>query len=506
MSFEAYKQSYTDIKELFAQPDEWINKTVITCGWVKTFRASSKDLAFVSLKDGSCLQHLQIIFNKKSLPDNQKSDFDDLFLKGNTGMSLKVTGQIVKSPGKKQTIEMQALTCQILGEIMDPSTYPISKNELSMDFLRTVPHLRCRTDTFASIMRIKSVLRLAISEYFDSLNFHEVQVPCITDNECESGANPFTVTTMFDNDINKIPLKDDNKTVDFSQDFFKKHCYLTVSGQLHLESLILGGLSKAFCITTAFRGEESTGPRHLAEFWMLELEFAHCLLEDNMKVNEGCIKYCLKKVLEKCMPELEFFQHKFKPKLIETLEKYANVPFIVSSHQECVKMMLDDIENGKVKINPDKIPDGDLYTFREAPGYADDLSKDHERYITEVLFNNMPVFVRFFPAKIKSFYMPKIDVGAEVEHVDGFDMLMPEIGEVIGGSQRESNYEKLLGRMKEMGVNPDSLEYYLNLRKWGTVEHGGSGIGIDRLLLVICGIFNIKDMIPFPRAFEMCQY
>jgi asparaginyl-tRNA synthetase len=506
MSFEGYKQSYTDIKDLFSNADTWTGQVTTVCGWVKTFRGSSKDLAFVSLKDGSCLQHLQIIFSKKSLPDDQKGHFDDLFSKGNTGMSLKVVGKIVKSPGKGQTIEMQAITCSILGEVSDPNTYPISKNELSMDFLRTVPHLRGRTDTFSSIMRVKSVLRLAISEYFDSLNFHEVQVPCITDNECESGANPFTVTTMFDNDITKIPLKEDNNTVDFSKDFFKKHCYLTVSGQLHLEALVLGGLSKAFCITTAFRGEESTGPRHLAEFWMLELEFSHCTLEDNMKVNEGCIKHCLKRILEKCMPELEFFQTKFKPKLVETLERYATVPFIISSHQECVKMMLDDIESGKVKINPEKIPDGDLFTFREAPGYTDDLSKDHERYITEVLFSAMPVFVRFFPAKIKSFYMPKVDEGAEVEHVDGFDMLMPEIGEVVGGSQRESNYDKLLGRMKEMGVNPDGLEYYLNLRKWGTVEHGGSGIGIDRLLLVICGIFNIKDMIPFPRAFEMCHF
>ncbi|QKF93630.1 asparaginyl-tRNA synthetase class IIb [Fadolivirus algeromassiliense] len=510
MAFEGYKQSYTDIKELYEHPDKWIGMVTTVCGWIQYYRSSGgkgKNNGFVKMKDGSCLHHFQVIFSEKSLPEDKKGYFDELFAKAKTGVSLKVTGLVVKSPAKGQPIEMQAHEYQVLGDVMEAETYPISKNELTMEFLRTMPHLRPRTDTFSSIMRVKSCLKLAAAEYFDSLGFHEVQVPCITDNECESGANPFTVTTILsDHKISSIPVQSDKQSIDFSKDFFKKPCYLTVSGQLHLESLVLGGLSKAFCWTTAFRAEPSTGPRHLGEFWMLELEFCFGKLEDNMRVNEGCIKHCLKKVLERCRPELEFLQSKFKPGLIETLEKYATKQFAVSTHQECVKMMLDDIASGKVKIDPEKKPDGDLFTFKEAPGYADDLSKDHERYITEVLYGGMPVFCRYFPAKIKAFYMPKIDEGAEIEHVDGFDMLMPEIGEVIGGSQRETDYNKLLSRMKEMGVKPESLEFYLDLRKYGTVPHGGSGIGIDRLLMLCTGVFNIRDMVPFPRAFEMCYY
>jgi asparaginyl-tRNA synthetase len=224
-----------------------------------------------------------------------------------------------------------------------------------------------------------------------------------------------------------------------------------------------------------------------------------------MRVNEGCIKHALKKVLERCYKELEFLQ-KYKPGLIDTIKKYISQPFVISSHAECVKMMLADIQSGKVKIDPEKTPDSDLFVFKEAPEYADDLSKDHERYITEVLFGGMPVFVRFFPAPIKSFYMPKVDLGAEVEHVDGFDLLFPEIGEVVGGSQRESDYDKLLDRMKEMGVGQEGLQYYLDLRKYGTCPHGGSGVGMDRLMMICTGIFNIRDMIPFPRAYEHCHF
>lgn len=503
MQFEGYKQLHTDIKDLFINSGKWIDQITTVKGWVQFCRSSGgkgKNILFVKLKDGSYMEHLQIIFSEKDLSSDKQGYFDDIYSKAKIGVSLSVTGLIVKSPGKGQTIEMQAHEYVILGDVMNPEKYPISKNEISMDFLRTIPHLRPRTDTHQAILRIKSALKVAVTEYFDQLGFFEVQSPCITDNECESGANPFTVTTLL-GDTNTL---EDGK-IDYTKDFFKKHCYLTVSGQLHLEALV-GGLGKAYCWTTAFRAEPSTGPRHLGEFWMLELEFCFGTLEDNMKVNEGCVKHCLKKVLERCRLELEFLQSKFKPGLIETLEKYRDNIFVVSSHEECVKLMLQDIQDGKVKIDKNKVPDGDLFTFKESPGYEDDLSKDHERYITEVLYKGMPVFVKHFPAKIKSFYMPKIDEGADVEHVDGFDMLVPEIGEVVGGSQRISDYENLITRMDEMKVSRDKLEYYLELRKYGSVPHGGSGIGIDRLLMLCTGIFNIKDMVPFPRAFEMCYF
>ncbi len=503
MSFTDYVQSYTDVKNLYSKPDDFIGLVVTVKGWLKTFRTAggkNKMLGFARLSDGSCIQTLQVIYDVKTLTD------DSIFKKGKTGISIMTTGLIVKSPKTEQPIEMQAHSYQIYGDVTNPETYPISKSEHSMEYLRTVPHLRYRTDTHLSIGKVKSVMRFAMAEYFDKHGFVEVQVPCITDNSCESGANAFTITTLLGGEnISSVPVTKDNN-IDYTQDFFKKHCYLTVSGQLHLEALVLGGLNKAWTMTTAFRAEPSTGPRHLGEFWMLELEFCFGTLEDNMKVNEGCIKHCLTKVLEKCYPELEFLQQKFKPNLIETLKKYTANPFIISSHTECVKLMLDDISSGKVKIDVNKKPDADLYTFKEAPGYADDLSKDHERYITEVLFSGMPVFVRFFPVGIKAFYMPKIDKGADVEHVDGFDLLFPEIGEVVGGSQRESDYDTLLERMIEMGVKPESLDFYLELRKYGTVPHGGSGIGFDRLMMIITGIFNIRDMIPFPRAYEMCYF
>lgn len=457
MQFEDYIQSYTDIKALYSDPENSIGKIFTVKGWIKTFRKSGK-IAFGRLFDGSYFQTLQIIFDGKD-------QFDEIFKRGKTGLAIEVTGLVIKSLGKEQSIEMQARQYQIDGDVANPDTYPIAKSELSMDFLRTVPHLKHRTDTHSSIVKIKSEMRFAMAEYFRLHGFMEVQVPCITDNECESGANPFTVTTIVSNDL--------NTPVDYSKDFFKKHCYLTVSGQLHLEAIVLGGLSKAWTMTTAFRAEPSTGPRHLSEFWMAELEFCFGTLESNMKINEGCIKYCFQKILTECHLELEFLQKKFKSNLISMIKKYATVPFVISTHAECVKMMLDDIDSGKVTIDSNKQPDGNLHIFKEKPDYANDLSKDHERYITEIIYGHMPVFVRFFPAKIKSFYMPKIDVGSDVEHVDGFDLLFPEIGEVVGGSQRETDLDTLIARMKEMGVNPESLDFYLDLRKWGTVPHGG---------------------------------
>lgn len=505
MAFQDYKQSHTDIKYLLTQPDQFIGQVITVKGWIRNFRKSGgkgKHIGFVELYNGTCIGTLQIIYDMKSLADDNKGYFDDLFTRGMRGISLMTTGLIVKSPKSEQPIEMQAQTYEIYGDVIDPETFPITK-DISLDSLRQIPHLKHRTDTHIAITRIKSVMKFGMMEYFNKHGFVEVQVPCITDNQCEGGCDPFRIATFSDN-INSFPTKDGK--IDYSQDFFKKPCFLTVSGQLHLEAIILGGLQKAFTFTTAFRAEKSTGPRHAAEFWIMELEFSFCKLEDNMKVNEGCIKYCLNKILEECGSELEFLQQKFKPNLIEMIKKYSTVPFVISSHAECVKLMLADIESGKVKIDPEKTPDSDLFTFKEVPGYADDLSKDHERYITEVLYGGLPVFVRYFPAPIKSFYMPKIDAGAEVEHVDGFDLLFPEIGEIVGGSQREFDYTKLLDRMKEMGVSPEGLQYYLDLRKYGTCEHGGSGIGMDRLLMVCTGIFNIRDMIPFPRAYEHCYF
>jgi asparaginyl-tRNA synthetase len=498
------------VKRLYEDYDPLLDTQVKVCGWIRMFRISGgkgKQTVFVRLYDGSYIDTIQIIFSVNSLSSEKKDYFDDIISRGKVGMSIEVVGKLVKSPATEQPIEIQAHEYIIRGDVMDPEAFPIQKSYPSQEYLRTVPHLRSRVDYVMALGRIKSALRMAMSLYFASIDFPEVQIPLITDNECESGANPFTVTTLIQSDqIDAIKTGTDGKSsIDYSRDFFKKHSFLTVSGQLHLEAIVLGGMSQAWCMTTAFRAEPSTGPRHLAEFWMAELEFCFSELEDNMRVNEDCIKFCFVYILRHCKRDLEFFE-KGKPGLIATLKKYATTPFIISSHEECVRLMLEDIKTGKVKIDPSKTPDGDLYMFREAPGYEDDLSKDHERYITEALYGGMPVFVRFFPAKIKSFYMPKIDKGRAIEHIDGFDLLFPEIGEIVGGSQRETDYHTLIERMKEMGVKPESLEFYSDLRKYGSVSHGGSGIGFDRLMMVCTGIFSAKEMIPFPRAYGLSYF
>jgi asparaginyl-tRNA synthetase len=502
-----YTQRHVDITKLYGKPDDWIDKIITVCGWVQFSRSSGgkgKNIHFIRLSDGTCAETLQIIYDSKSLPQDKLDYFDDLFKRAKTGMSLTTTGLIVKSPAKGQPIEMQAHKYKIFGDVMDPETYPMAKGEQSLEFMRTIQHLRIRSDTFKCVNRIKSVMKLAVGEYFDKLGFVEVQIPLITDNECESGANPFTVTTLMSDSIQKVPVQGDK--IDYSQDFFKKRCYLTVSAQLHLECLILGGFQKAYCLTTAFRAEPSLSPLHAGEFWMLELEFCFGTIQDNIQVNEGCIKHCVQKVLEKCHRDLEFLQQKYKPGLIETLKRYVAVPFIVTTHEECIGKMLDDIKSGKAKINPNKKPEDGLMVFKEIPEFDGDLSKDHEKYITQVLYDHIPVFVQMYPAAIKSFYMPKINKGAAIERVDNFDMLMPEIGEVVGGSQRETDYDELKSRMLESGINPETLQFYLDLRKYGTTPHTGSGIGIDRLLLAVTGLTNIRDMIPFPRAYELCQF
>lgn len=478
-----YVQSHVDISDLYCG-SSWVGKHIIVKGWIKSFR-KGKSTGFIELSDGTCLGTLQVVVNKDD-------KFDDLFKIAKTSMSLMLAGTIVKSTGKEQEVELQAESYEIYGDVTDPDTYPISKSQHGLEYLRSVPHLRYRTDTHSSIGRIKSTVRFAMAEYFHKHKFVEVQVPCITDNECESGANPFTVTTVKDQD--------------YTQDFFKKHCYLTVSGQLHLEAIVLGGLQKAWTMTTAFRAEPSTSPLHMAEFWMAELEFCFGTLQDNMSVNEGCIKHVIDKVMTDCHSELKFLQTKFNKDLIVTLERYKITPFPRTTHDECVKQMLLDIESGKVTINQNKRADEGLYVFKEIPSYDDDLSKDHEKYITGVIFQGLPVFVCHYPSKIKAFYMPKINKGADIERVDNFDMLMPDIGEVVGGSMRETDYEELISRMKESNINPETLQFYLDLRKYGTVPHGGSGIGFDRLMLALTGMTNIRDMVPFPRAYELCYF
>ena len=486
------------IKDILVKQTTLIESGEQLCvqGWVKTFRSAgsknkSNRLGFMKISDGSCIDHLQVVFSESDL-----ANFDDL-VKAKTGACVKVFGKLISSPAKGQTCELAATSFEVVGEISNPDTYPIAKAELSLEHLRKFPHLRGRTDTLGAVMRIKSALSMDVRKYFESVGFYEVHCPTITDNMCEGGCQTFTCTSLS---------FEPNSITDFSKDFFNKRVYLTVSAQLHLECLIMGSLSKAFTMTRAFRAEASDSKIHTAEIEMLELEATFSTLQENIKVNEECLKYIINGVLTKCRKDLEFLQSKFKPDLIETLERYVINPFAVTTHEECVRLMLEDIASGKVKVDPEKKPEDGLYVFREAPGFSDDLSKDHEKYICSVLNDRIPTFVCNYPAKIKSFYMPKINKGAEIERVDNFDMLMPDIGEVVGGSQRESNYDELIERMVESGINPDTMTFYSDLRKYGTCKHGGSGIGVDRLMLVLTGLNNIRDTTPFFRGYGECMY
>lgn len=440
---------------------------VTVSGWVRTTRAQKKN-SFVEIYDGGP-DHLQ------------------LFIPGHvtykTGASITATGTLVESPGKGQKYELKVTSHQLIGDVCDD--YPIVKTELTMDFLRQLPHLRIRTDTHQAIQRVKSEVMFAITCYFREQKFTQIQPTEITDNLCESGADPFLVVTpASQEDLAKHGF-------DSLCQFFKKKVALTVSSQLHLETMVCGGLSRAWCMSLVFRAEPSRGPLHLAEFSMPEYESCFSTLEENMQVSEGCLKYVFQHVLTHCQTDLQFLAG--ETKLLEMLARYVATPFVRTTHQNVVQMMLDDVANGEV-------------TFDELPTFDGDLTKQHEKYITGTLFDGLPVFVRFFPKKIKSFYMPVIDKGQDVEHVDGFDLLFPEIGEIVGGSQREADYDTLVTRMKECGIDPDTMTFYSDQRKYGTVPHGGAGIGLDRLMMVITGVHNIQDMIPYPRKFEQCKY
>lgn len=490
-------------------------------GWVKTCRSGGgkkNPMAFVELTDGLHRQHLQLVFLREQMTHSSPEEVVHLF---KTGAGISVIGKIIKSPKPGQFVEMQVHSYEVLGPA-DPDTYPLPKVVgMKLDTLRQMLHLRQRAQTFQAITRIKSTLIGAITLFFLEKDFIQVQPTETTDNECEAGADPFTVTTMLsEGRIDDVkPRLDDPSKIDFSLDFYGKRCYLTVSSQLHLEATCMA-LSKVWCMTIAFRGEKSTGPRHLSEFYMPEWELITKHLSDNMAIAEGLLKYCFRMILDKHRLDIEFLQDKYtelddkesqtgtvdKGALIDRLERYVTESFAVTTHEDCVKTMLADIENGKITIDPHKKPDGDIYVFKVAPAFDDDLTKDHERYITEVIFGNMPVFVRYFPKKVKAFYMPVIDEGAKIEHVDGYDLLFPIVGEVVGGSQRETDYEKLIARMHELGMDPDKLKFYTDLRKWGSLPHGGAGLGLDRAMMVVTGILNIRDMIPFPRHYQSCQY
>lgn len=443
---------------------ELLDTDVCVKGWVRT-RRGNKHVQFVALNDGSTIKNIQIVFDMSVFTDEQLRPIT-------TGASLCVTGRLVASMGKGQTCEIQAQTLEVYG-IADPAEYPLQKKGHSLEFLREIAHLRPRTNTFGAILRVRSVLAYAIHRFFNEKGFFYLNTPLITESDCEGAGAMFQVTTL---PLDNPPRTEDGK-VDYSKDFFGKAAALTVSGQLEGE-LGATALGAIYTFGPTFRAENSNTPRHLSEFWMIEPEMAFYEIEDNMDLAEEFIKYCISFALEKAKDDIEFLSQMYDPELVERLRFVVNNKFVRLTYTEGVKILEES---------------GHKFDF---PVYwGADLQSEHERYLVEQHFKR-PVILTDYPKEIKAFYMKQNEDGRTVR---AMDVLFPKIGEIIGGSEREADYEKLLTRINELGIPMKDMWWYLDTRKFGTVPHSGFGLGFERLVLFVTGMANIRDVIAFPR-------
>ena len=457
------------IKDLYEKTLNYENKTVTLEGWVKTVR-DSKTFGFIELNDGSSFKNVQVVFNDK-LPN-----FNDI-VKLTISSSIKVTGTLVITKNAKQPFEIQAEGIEV--ENLCPTEYPLQKKRHSFEYLRTIAHLRPRTNTFSAIFRIRSVAAFAIHEYFQKNGYIYLNSPIITCADCEGSAEMFKLTTL---DLDK-PLPQKDGVTDFSQDLFGKKAFITGSGQLHGETFAQA-FGKIYTFGPTLRSENSNTKTHANEFWMMEPEISFCDLEKLMDIEEDFLKYVVEKVLERCPDELEFCDKFIENGLIEKLHRVLNSSFTRIDHKD----VIDILKKADVQ-----------WEFK--PDYGEDLAKEHEKYITE--YFNGPVFVKNWPKDIKSYYMKLNSDGKTVAAVD---LEVPGAGEIMGGSQREENYDVLLNRMKEMGIDSNELYWYMDLRKYGSVIHSGFGLGFERLLMYITGMQNIRDVIPFPRTPNNCDF
>lgn len=459
----------TTIKDLYRDTEKYIGQEVEISGWVRTVR-DSKTFGFIELNDGSFLNNLQIVFTDKL------SNFADV-CKVTISSTLIVKGTIVKTENAKQPFEMQATSVEIFN--LADSSYPLQKKRHSFEYLRTVAHLRPRTNTFNAIFRIRSVAAFAIHEYFQKNGYVYLNSPIITCADCEGSAEMFKLTTL---DLDKpLPQKDGN--TDFSQDIFGKKAYITGSGQLHGETFSQA-FGKIYTFGPTLRSENSNTKTHANEFWMMEPEISFCDLEELMNIEEDFLKYVVKAVLERCPEEMEFCDKFIENGLIEKLKRVIVSRFTRIDHKEAIDILKKADREWEFK-----------------PEYGEDLAKEHEKYITE--YFNGPVFVKNWPKDIKSYYMKLNPDGKTVAAVD---LEVPGAGEIMGGSQREENYDKLVARMNEMHINTDELYWYLDLRRYGSVIHSGFGLGFERLLMYITGMENIRDVIPYPRTPNNCDF
>ncbi|KSV58065.1 asparagine--tRNA ligase [Acetivibrio ethanolgignens] len=458
------------IRDLYRNKENYIGKTIQVGGWLRSNR-DSKTFGFMILNDGTFFETLQVVYGQDKL-----SNFQEL-TKLNVGSAVIVTGELVATPDAKQPFEIQATEVFIEGP--SSADYPLQKKRHTLEYLRTIAHLRPRTNTYQAVFRIRSLIAYAIHTFFMERNFVYVHTPLITGSDCEGAGEMFRVTTL---DMDSLPKAEDGK-VDFTQDFFGKETNLTVSGQLNGETYAQA-FRNIYTFGPTFRAENSNTTRHAAEFWMIEPEIAFADLKDDMLLAESMLKFVINYVLENAPEEMNFLNQFIDKGLLERLQHVVNSDFGHVTYTEAIELLEKNNDNFDYKVS-----------------WGCDLQTEHERYLTEQIFKK-PVFVTDYPKDIKAFYMKMND---DNRTVAAMDLLVPGIGEIIGGSQREDDYAKLLSRMKELGLKPEDYQFYLDLRKYGSTRHAGFGLGFERCVMYLTGMGNIRDVIPFPRTVNNCD-
>ena len=464
--------SRSKIKDLL---NEAPGKEVLAKGWVRTKRGN-RQVKFIALNDGSTINNIQVV------AETEKFD-EELIKRITTGASLAVRGQLVESIGSGQKVELKAESIEIYGEC-DPMRYPLQKKDTSLEYLRTVAHMRMRTNTFGAILRIRNAMAYAIHTFFQKKGFVYLHTPLITESDCEGAGQMFQVTTL---DLDKPLPRNKKGEIDYSEDFFGKQTSLTVSGQLEGE-LGATAVGEIYTFGPTFRAENSNTPRHLAEFWMVEPEMAFYDIKDNMDLAEEFIKYLVSWALENCIDDIRFLNDKYDEGLIERLRSVIGTEFVRLEYTEGIRILEEAAKNG--------------VQFEYPVYWGVDLQSEHERYLVEKHFRK-PVILTGYPKEIKAFYMKQDDNGKTVR---AMDVLFPKIGEIIGGSEREWSLEKLENRIGELGMSRNNLEWYIDTRRFGSVPHSGFGLGFERLLLFVTGMSNIRDVIPFPRTPKNAEF
>ena len=462
-------ENLTNVKDLFREKEKFIGKEVTIGGWVRSNR-DSKTFGFLVVNDGTFFEALQIVYT------DGLENFAELTKVG-VGSAVIATGKIVETPGAKQPFEMQAEAVAVEG--LAGSDYPLQKKRHTFEYLRTISHLRARTNTFQAVFRVRSLIAHAIHCFFKERGFVYVHTPIITGSDCEGAGEMFQVTTL---DMNNLPLTEEGK-VDYTKDFFKKSTNLTVSGQLNVETYAFA-FKNVYTFGPTFRAENSNTTRHAAEFWMIEPEMCFADLQDDMILAESMLKYVIRYVLENAPEEMAFFNQFIDKELIARLQHVLDSDFGHVTYTEAIKLLEEHNEEFEYKVF-----------------WGCDLQTEHERYLTEQIFKR-PVFVTDYPKEIKAFYMKLNEDGKTVA---AMDCLVPGIGEIIGGSQREDSLELLEQRMEELGLNKEDYDFYLDLRKYGSARHAGFGLGFERCVMYLTGMGNIRDVIPFPRTVNNCE-